>query len=44
MRENASRSHALVWIYVGLVLLLIYLPLLPPLVFSVAAGEAGHRL
>ena len=25
----------------GLVLLLIYLPLLPPLVFSVATGEAG---
>jgi ABC-type spermidine/putrescine transport system permease subunit II len=43
MRENASRSDALVWIYVGLVLLLIYLPLLPPLVFSVARSEAGAR-
>ena len=41
MREKASRSHALVWIYVSLVLLLIYLPLLPPLVFSVATGEVG---
>ena len=41
MRENASRSHALVWIYVSLVLLLIYLPLLPPLIFSVATGEVG---
>ena len=41
MRENASRSHAFVWIYVSLVLLLIYLPLLPPLVFSVSTGEAG---
>ena len=43
MRENASRSDALVWIYVGLVLLLIYLPLLPPLVFSVATSEAAAR-
>ena len=41
MRENASRSHALAWIYVSLVLLLIYLPLLPPLIFSVATGEVG---
>ena len=40
MRENARRSHALVWLYVSFVLLFIYLPLLPPLVFSVA-GEAG---
>ena len=41
MRENASHSPALAWIYVSLVLLLIYLPLLPPLVFSVATGEVG---
>ncbi len=41
MRENARRSHALVWLYVSFVLLFIYLPLLPPLVFSVATGEAG---
>ena len=41
MRENASRSHALAWIYVSLVLLSIYLPLLPPLVSSVATGEAA---
>ena len=37
---NARRSHALVWLYVSFVLLFIYLPLLPPLVFSVATGEA----
>jgi ABC-type spermidine/putrescine transport system permease subunit II len=41
MRDSAPRSHALVWLYVGFVLLFIYLPLLPPLVFSVAASEAG---
>jgi ABC-type spermidine/putrescine transport system permease subunit II len=41
MRESARRSHALVWLYVSFVLLFIYLPLLPPLVFSVATGEAS---
>jgi ABC-type spermidine/putrescine transport system permease subunit II len=41
MRESARRSHVLVWLYVSFVLLFIYLPLLPPLVFSVATGEAG---
>jgi spermidine/putrescine transport system permease protein len=41
MRQSVRRSHALVWLYVGFVLLFIYLPLLPPLVFSVAPGEAG---
>jgi spermidine/putrescine transport system permease protein len=40
MSESTRRSHALVWLYVGFVLLFIYLPLLPPLVFSVAAGGA----
>ena len=41
MRESARRSHVLVWLYVSFVLLFTYLPLLPPLVFSVATGEAG---
>ena len=41
MRENAPRSHALVWLYVDLMLLFIYLPLLPPLVFSVATSEGS---
>ena len=41
MHEKISRSHAFVWLYVGLVLLFIYLPLVPPLIFSVATGEAG---
>ncbi|HZZ61516.1 MAG TPA: helix-turn-helix domain-containing protein [Roseiarcus sp.] len=41
MPESGHRSHALVWLYVGFVLLFVYLPLLPPLVFSVATGEAG---
>ena len=41
MRESARRSHVLAWLYVSFVLLFIYLPLLPPLVFSVATGEAG---
>jgi spermidine/putrescine transport system permease protein len=41
MRENASRAHALAWVYIGMVLLFIYLPLLPPLVFSVTTGAAG---
>jgi ABC-type spermidine/putrescine transport system permease subunit II len=41
MGENASRSRVLIWIYVGAVLLFIYLPLLPPLFFSVATGEAA---
>jgi len=41
MPATTARAHALVWLYVGLVLLFIYLPLVPPLVFSVATGEAG---
>jgi len=41
MREKTARSHAVVWLYVGLVLLFIYLPLVPPLVFSVTTGAAG---
>lgn len=41
--ESAARSRPLVWAYVGAVLLFIYLPLLPPLVFSVASREAGAR-
>jgi ABC-type spermidine/putrescine transport system permease subunit II len=43
MSESTSRSHALVWLYVGFALLFIYLPILPPLVFSFGAGEAGAR-
>jgi ABC-type spermidine/putrescine transport system permease subunit II len=35
------RTHNLVWLYVGLVLLFIYLPLGPPLLFSVGFGEGG---
>jgi ABC-type spermidine/putrescine transport system permease subunit II len=41
MRENTRWSRALVWLSVSCVLLFIYLPLLPPLVFSVATGEAA---
>jgi ABC-type spermidine/putrescine transport system permease subunit II len=41
MGENAARSRLLVWSYVGAVLLFIYLPLLPPLFFSVVTREAG---
>jgi ABC-type spermidine/putrescine transport system permease subunit II len=40
-RGRTLRSHGLVWLYVGLTLLFIYLPLGPPLLFSVGAGEAG---
>jgi ABC-type spermidine/putrescine transport system permease subunit II len=40
MGENAARSRPLVWLYVWLVLVFIYLPLLPPLVFSVATSES----
>lgn len=41
MGRNNARSNALVWLYVGLVLLFVFLPLAPPLLFSVGAGEAG---
>jgi ABC-type spermidine/putrescine transport system permease subunit II len=34
-------SHAVAWGYVGLVLLFLYVPLLPPLGFSLAAGPGG---
>jgi ABC-type spermidine/putrescine transport system permease subunit II len=41
MHQKTARSNVFVWLYVGLVLLFIYLPLVPPLLFSVAIGEAG---
>jgi ABC-type spermidine/putrescine transport system permease subunit II len=41
MREVSARSRALVWLYVGLALLFIYLPLAPPLLFSISTGEAS---
>jgi spermidine/putrescine transport system permease protein len=41
MREATAPSHALLWLYVGLVLLFIYLPLVPPLLFSVTSNVGG---
>jgi ABC-type spermidine/putrescine transport system permease subunit II len=41
MRRLTATWRNLVWLYVGAVLLLIYLPLLPPIVFSLTPGGAG---
>jgi ABC-type spermidine/putrescine transport system permease subunit II len=42
-RPDPRRSRLLVWIYIGLVLGFLYLPLLPPILFSLqpAAGADG---
>jgi ABC-type spermidine/putrescine transport system permease subunit II len=39
-----SRTRLLVWLYVGLVLLFLYLPLLPPVLFSLEPGDGSGRL
>src|SRR5689334_9971928 len=42
MRREAGR--AAVWTYIGLVLLFLYLPLVPPLIFSVGGADGSARL
>lgn len=36
---TGAASRSLVWLYIGLILLFIYLPLVPPILFSVTPGE-----
>jgi spermidine/putrescine transport system permease protein len=38
---DGRRTRLLVWLYVGLVLGFLYLPLLPPILFSLRPDEAG---
>ena len=41
MRKGSPRSYTLIWMYIGLVILFIYLPLAPPLLFSVTSTVDG---
>jgi spermidine/putrescine transport system permease protein len=42
--RRAHFGHAAVWGYIGLVLMFLYLPLLPPLLFSVGGGNGAAAL
>jgi len=39
-RRSTVRSYWLVWLYVGLILVFLYIPLVPPIRFSVAPGQS----
>lgn len=41
MSARHGRSYVLLWCYIGLVLLCIYLPLAPPLLFSLSPKQPG---
>jgi spermidine/putrescine transport system permease protein len=44
LRTPGSAAHALMWCYIGVVLICIYLPLVPPMLFSVVPSESANGL
>lgn len=39
--RSISLSRGLVWLYIGLVLVFLYVPLIPPILFSLTPAESG---
>lgn len=42
-RKRRLHARQAVWLYIGLVLLVLYIPLVPPLLFSIGAAGAGNN-